>query len=202
MTVCTADRACILGAVANGAMTLSIAGRIVEACWLAIPEHVPHTRTGVCQIMPNHVHGIIEITKAHRKPRPCRGAVSPPASTRTTGTVLSHVRAGGETPPLHNVGLSDIVAFFKYQATKRINEGNGTPGRKIFQRSFYDHIVRDDTEHFFTEQYITLNPLMWSLDRNNPEVEHLTVDQIRRELREKCGLDDYAVERIVDQNAW
>ena len=43
---------------------------------------------------------------------------------------------------------------------------------------------------------------MWSLDRNNPEVEHLTVDQIRRELREKCGLDDYAVERIVDQNAW
>jgi len=72
VTVCTADRACILGAVANGAMTLSIVGRIVEDCWLAIPEHFPHTRAGVYQIMPNHVHGIIEITKAHRKPRPCR----------------------------------------------------------------------------------------------------------------------------------
>ena len=62
-TICTKHRACILGKVRDGKMRLSEIGVIVDSCWQQIPEHFLNTRVGVFQVMPNHVHGIIEIKK-------------------------------------------------------------------------------------------------------------------------------------------
>ena len=72
------------------------------------------------------------------------------------------------------------------------------PDRSIWQRSFHDRIIRDDKEHYFVEQYISLNPVMWHLDRNNPGARKSTVDQLRQELRERHSLDEYAIEHVVD----
>jgi len=61
VTICTKDRACILGDIVEGKMRLSEIGKIVETCWKEIPEHFENMRVSVFQIMPNHLHRIVEI---------------------------------------------------------------------------------------------------------------------------------------------
>ena len=168
VTVCTAERACILGEVVDGTMVLSDNGKTVNQCWREIPDHSPHVRADVCQIMPNHLHGIIEIV--------------PVGASRPGGTAPLHTPSDQPMPG----SLGAIIRSFKSAATKS---------------SYYDHIIRDDKEHFLIEQYITLNPLMWYLDRNNPSAQRMTVDQMRRELLRNHGLDEYTVERILEQSA-
>ena len=102
--------------------------------------------------MPNHTHGIIIIVGAG-SPRPY-DTFSP--------------NGGGETPPLQNQStLSQIIGYFKYQSAKRINNLKGTPGAKVWQRSFYEHVIRDDKSLQHIREYIATNPLRWELDREN-----------------------------------
>ena len=61
VTICTKDRSCTLGEIVDGVMRLSDIGRIVDACWRDIPAHFENTRVNEFQIMPNHVHGMVEI---------------------------------------------------------------------------------------------------------------------------------------------
>jgi REP element-mobilizing transposase RayT len=68
--------------------------------------------------------------------------------------------------------LGNIVAYFKYQTTKQINARRNCPGQKIWQRGYYDHIIRDDIELNRTLEYIQNNPWMWDEDDNNPEKEN------------------------------
>lgn len=121
VTICTADRTCILGEVVTGEMRLSGTGKIVESCWRKIPDHFPNTKLGAFQIMPNHVHGIIIIKDRpvgaqHAQTGIGRGEVTSPSTTK-----------GDETSPLRKVALGNVIAYFKYQATKQINAMNENP---------------------------------------------------------------------------
>lgn len=104
---------------------------------------------GPFQIMPNHVHLVTVII--------------------------------GVTIP--KITLGNIIAYFKYQSTKQINNvgigysdpnntgrGNPAPTKypKIFQRNYYEHIIRNDKELEKISWYIMNNPEMWDRDRNNP----------------------------------
>ena len=101
-------------------------------------------------IMPNHIHGVIEIHNV--------GAGSPGP--------LSNTYKGGETPPLRIGSLSEMMGYFKYQSTKQINESTGT---KIFQwqRGFYDHIIRNENDLNHIREYIQNNPGLWDMDEKN-----------------------------------
>jgi len=108
-------------------------------------------------IMPNHVHGIIMIVVGAGSPRPIK---------------FSRDRQGGETPPLQKQpSLSAIIGYFKYQSARLINEQRGTPGAKVWQRSFYEHVIRDDESLNRIREYIDTNPKRWTLDRENPDAE-------------------------------
>jgi len=192
ITICTADRLCILGEIVGASMQLSEPGKLVELCWRKIPDHFPTTRVDVFQIMPNHIHGIIQIKEKTRM-----GEVSSPV--RVTPPMMDLPGKGDGTSPPRDVRLRDIVAYFKFQATKQMNEMTGTPGRRVFQRSYYDHIIRDDVDHFFVERYIELNPIMWQLDVNNPQGQNMSIEQITRLLREEHGFDDDMVERLLER---
>ncbi len=180
VTTCTHNRACILGEIVDGKMRLSQAGEIVERCWRDIPSHFEKVRVDTFQIMPNHVHGIIEI----RNPIP--GKVS------SGGAVTA--------PPTYRfpLWLGRIVAYFKYQATKRINEVAESPGRRVFQRNYHDHIIRDDIEHYLIQQYIELNPIVWHLDVENSSGRALTIEQLREYLKSQHGLHGYALDTILN----
>ena len=164
-------------------MRLSAAGQIVASCWQELPERFPNTKVDTFQVMPNHLHGIIEMREFTG-----RGEVISP-----------HHLEGDETSPLHKVTLGSMIAYFKYQATKHINAMSGEYGKKVFQRNYYDHIIRDDMDHFFVEQYIELNPIMWELDLHNLEADSMTIETLRRRLQDEFGLSGIALERIIDR---
>lgn len=75
---------------------------------------------------------------------------------------------GGETPPLRRATLGQVVGFFKYQSTKRINALRDNPGAPVWQRNYYERVIRDDHELDGIRQYIVDNPAKWEMDENHP----------------------------------
>lgn len=170
VTICTHRKECILA-------DLGVA-RIVQKVWCwatkASPEHA-----GVDYVvMPNHVHGIVWIREA--------GAVGaqhpvyslpPTLSPLGSPDVRPSVDAGaaplrpGGAPPLavEKGSLAAIVRTFKSVATRRINAVRGTRGALVWQRNYYEHIVRSEPELGRIREYISNNPLKWILDRENPD---------------------------------
>jgi len=65
--------------------------------------------------------------------------------------------------------IGQIIAYFKYQSTKQINESHNTPGRKIWQRNYYDHIIRNEKSLNKIQEYIRNNPAIWDNDIENPD---------------------------------
>jgi len=155
VTICTKDRACLFGDVADGVMRLNQMGHIVRQCWLAIPDHVPHVLLDEFVVMPNHVHGILVMMPTHDV-----GAThaSPLQNDDTPA------RPRGPQPR----SVASIVGSFKSAAAKRINEHHGTPGAPIWQRNYYEHIIRDDESLNSIRNYIADNPLRWQIDAEHP----------------------------------
>jgi REP element-mobilizing transposase RayT len=147
VTICTHGRKCCLGEVIDWEMALSEWGEVVQEVWGALPKHYWHVYLDEFIIMPNHIHGIIQLID--EKPNPGRGGfLNPPLQQRH--------------------GLSEIVRGFKTWSVRRINQIRNTPGVKFWQRSFYDRIIRDERDLDIIRTYIHNNALKWEDDRDNP----------------------------------
>jgi REP-associated tyrosine transposase len=157
VTICTRNRECTLGEIVNDLMAHSNMANIIKKYWEDIPKHFPSVELDESVIMPNHMHGIIILNE------PRRGGVSSPRLDTDTMHSL-----GDETSPLRELTLGRVVAFFKYQSTKKVNEERGTPGAKVWQRNYYEHIIRNDADLHRIRMYIQNNPLQWALDDENP----------------------------------
>ena len=141
VTVCAQSREGLFGEIIGGGMVLSEAGRMVERTWNELPEFYCGIETDQFQVMPNHVHGVIVITENEF--------------------------------PHGTMSLSDIVHRFKSLTTHRymanVKDGEWKPfERKLWQRSFYDRVIRDDDDLGRVREYIRNNPLKWALDEYNP----------------------------------
>ena len=105
--------------------------------------------------MPNHVHGIIVIMATH-----------------DVGATHASPLQNDDTPTQprgpQRQSVASIVGSFKSAATNRINEHRGTPGAPVWQRNYFEHIIRDDESLNRIREYILNNPLQWALDRENP----------------------------------
>ena len=152
VTICTRNRECLFGDIVDGEMRLNELGIIVQRTWLDLPNHVGGIVLDAFVIMPNHVHGIITITD--------RGG--------------NTVGAGSEPAPTTRVpnrhGLPEIVRQFKTFSSRRINARRQTPGLPVWQRNYYEHVIRDERSLERIREYIANNPLQWELDRENPNV--------------------------------
>ncbi len=120
-------------------------GRAVDACWRGLPDHYPHLALDAFVIMPNHIHGIFVL-----KPIDSR---SP--SLAINGNVKRHA-------------LFEIVRAFKTFSARRVNDMRNTPGKPLWQRGYYEHVIRDDPSLTDIRAYITGNPARWAFDRENP----------------------------------
>lgn len=149
VTACTHDRRCLFGEIAGEHMVLNECGRIVESCWQAIPEHFPDIELDEFVVMPNHVHAILGIVEPV-------GAThgSPPGTSRGPG----------------HRSLGAIVGTFKTAVTQRINRLRATPGALVWQRSYYEHVIRNERALDAIRQYIADNPRRWAEDGENPDV--------------------------------
>ncbi|GIV71404.1 transposase [Caldilinea sp.] len=174
ITICTHDRAHFFGAVVNGVMRLNDAGCIAAQCWRDIPVHFPHVQLDVFVIMPNHIHGVLWIVANDNN-----------AGTQNVGaTHASPLPPRGPVP--QSVGA--IIGQFKSAVTKRINELRHTPSAPIWQRNYYEHIIRDERALNAIRRYIQENPLRWHLDRENDQ--RTGSDPLAREIWEMFQDDD------------
>ncbi|MFH1732726.1 MAG: transposase [Planctomycetota bacterium] len=134
----------------NGTMALSAPGQLVQSAWEDLPTHHRHVELDAFVVMPNHVHGIIVL--------------------RDGGTAG---RAPTETPPAfgkpQHGDLSTIVRSFKATVTKELNRRHGTLGAPLWQRNYYEHVIRNAKEWDALRQYIAANPAQWPLDSENPD---------------------------------
>lgn len=161
ITICTQHRACLFGGVVDGKMRLNPFGRIVEWTWRDLPNHVANIQLDALVVMPNHVHGIIVITPDNVGVGLGLGldvgAGSEPAPT---------AKPPQQTPKRH--ALPEIIRQLKTFSARRINQQRGTPGVPVWQRNYYEHIIRNDDSLNRIREYITENPARWAVDGENP----------------------------------
>jgi REP-associated tyrosine transposase len=155
VTICTHEKACILGRIVDRSMYPSPLGNIVAEIWNALPAHFAHVKLPAFVLMPNHVHGLIEI-----------GCLAGTRSSADTGPEA--VSAETPKPPRVVAGsLGAIIRSFKSAARRRIRLEVNYAG-EIWQRNYFERVVRDGKEFGDVCQYIVENPLMWERDSENP----------------------------------
>lgn len=163
VTVCAQDRECLFGNVVDGEIRVNDTGRMVHDIWHKIPGHFPDIAIDEFIVMPNHVHGIVVIVEAQFiAPSDCdtanRAAINHPKQNLTTKQgVMNHAPTVG-----------GIVRAFKARCTHTINQFRNTPGDPVWQRNYYEHIIRHEEEMNRIRQYIADNPLKWTEDEYNP----------------------------------
>ena len=159
VTICTQDRECFFEDIVDGEMRLNDAGIMVRDVWHKIPEHFPYTDIDEFLVMPNHVHGIIVIVGA------------PLVGAHSSGTVDHDTKNRAGTSPAPTLG--DVVGTFKSITTHQYVDGvrrKNWPAfkGKLWQRNYYEHIIRDEEEIERVRKYILENPAKWAEDENNP----------------------------------
>ncbi len=160
VTICTQNQACLFGEIVNGQMQLSDVGEVADTCWRAIPEHFPRVVLDAFVIMPNHVHGIIWIGLANRVNVGAKNlSPLPPPPPRPSQRDTSAFRSPSKT-------VGSIVRGFKIGVTKWVRSNKNF--YTVWQRNYYEHIIRNDTALNRLRQYITDNPARWEDDRENP----------------------------------
>jgi REP element-mobilizing transposase RayT len=148
VTICTLNRLCIFGGIDSGTMILNENGIIAQQCLQEIPTHYPNA---ICQhfvVMPNHVHGIIEL---NIRTAPVGALHATPLPPNRMSQISP---AAGSIPT--------IVRSYKSAVTQRIHQ-TGYLGM-IWQRNYYEHIIRDDENYKRIVEYIETNPVKWEDD--------------------------------------
>ncbi len=147
VTLCVQDRALLFGAVEGCAVRLNHAGQMIESAWLALQQSYPGVETDAFVVMPNHLHGILLLA----------GAVQPQPVAAT----------------YQALSLPDVVQRFKTLTTRLFVNGvkHGGwppfPGR-LWQRNYFEHVVRGEESLHRLRRYISDNPARWNVDAENP----------------------------------
>lgn len=128
-------------------MILNDFGKIVNECWLEIPKHFPNTKLHEHVVMPNHIHGIIEITQ-----KPVGAENFLPLQTKRH-----------EFQKMIPKSIAAIVKGLKIGVTKWFRQN--TDIHIVWQRNYHEHVIRDDKSYRFISEYIMTNPEKWQDDR-------------------------------------
>lgn len=143
ITICTHDRRPILAEITKTEHTLTRIGRLVARCWQALPRHFPNIVLDAWVIMPDHMHALVVIQSVD----------SHIHGIAATHTEYPHGTAPGSLPA--------IIQNFKSISTRAANKLMRTPGEPMWQRNYYERIVRDQAGLDLVRRYIEGNPAAW-----------------------------------------
>jgi len=160
ITLCVQERLFLFGNIINYQMQLNSAGQMLLRTWEGIGETYPGVATDRFVIMPNHMHGIIVLLAGQLGPGPV------PSEQRCK--VLA------ADPPVEQTPLYDVIKRFKTYTATLYREGVRGEGwqpyaGKLWQRGYYEHIIRDAKSLGEIRYYIINNPRRWQFDRENPK---------------------------------
>lgn len=156
VTLCTHQSCNFFGEIAGGKILLNEAGEMVKRWWLKIPDKFPTIQLDTYILMPNHLHGIIKILESNNQPKrvgadPCVRPEEKLAKNQFTSI---------------DATLPDIVKWFKTMSTNEFIRGIKLGkwdhfNKHLWQRSYYDHVIRKLSNISEVREYIENNPLRW-----------------------------------------
>ena len=139
VTICTYHAEPLLGTLTDGRVVLSDIGRAVERCWLALPQHFAGVALDVFALMPDHLHGIVVIEGGGRS------LAAAAAPQQKTGSPAGSLPA--------------IVQNFKSVSVRRVHALGYCQDAPLWQRNYYERVIRDEPELEHIREYIQTNPL-------------------------------------------
>ncbi|MEA1978088.1 MAG: transposase [Chloroflexota bacterium] len=179
VTICTRNRLPIFGRVDQGRMLLNNCGKIATRKWERLHERFPEIEIDEFIVMPDHMHGIIVI------PDPAVGAIhagNNSVGENHAGAIHAGANPIGASPvganhdlPIHELPrlarrrmtLPMVIGFYKMNTAKAINIVNDTRGTPVWQRNYYEHIIRNEDALNRIRRYIQENPIKWPVDPEN-----------------------------------
>lgn len=160
ITICTQNRECLFGEITDGAMQVNFAGKMIQKWWSELIKKFKDIELDEFIIMPNHIHGIILINIV--------------GATLCGRPDLMNEQYQKTGQP-HRVAptLGDIMDWFKTMTTNEYIVGvnmHGWPrfNGKLWQRNYYEHIIRNGDDLNTIREYIAMNPMRWAEDEENP----------------------------------
>jgi putative transposase len=175
ITICTQDRRCLFGEIVDGGMRLNDVGRIIAEQWGAIPRRFTNVELDEFVVMPNHVHGIFFIVGAplagaqRRAGDQCHASSTNqvPVDHRTSDTQTpADKRAPARGAPTVGVIVGAYKSLCVHHGLKWIKQNqSGFVLGKLWQRNYWEHIVRDESELNHIREYIRNNPAQWETDK-------------------------------------
>jgi REP-associated tyrosine transposase len=157
VTIVSHKRQNLFGEITHDEMHLNGIGVIIEEEWQRLPQRFPHVRTDIMIVMPNHLHGILVLE--------CRGTgatANDPNSVENPRAPTAE-RFGQPTPGT----IPTIIRSYKSSVTQRVAWMPGRTGRPLWQRNYYEHVVRNEADLNRIRQYILDNPTGWPMDEEN-----------------------------------
>ncbi|PCH76577.1 MAG: hypothetical protein COB98_05855 [Flavobacteriaceae bacterium] len=204
ITICTQNYAHLFGEIKNGAMIQNRLAAIITESWDAIPHHFPNTKNHEFIMMPNHIHGIIEILDTNENTTEEIGQFKSPS--KTIGSIIRgfkigtkkgfrafFISTGEKSFALKEAAYKKGKKSFTLKENER-SENEYKKGERFFaptttttaemnilkkidfdksiwQRNYYEHIIRDDNAYQNISNYIINNPKKWAEDKFFKEKE-------------------------------
>jgi putative transposase len=153
ITICTHNRQCVFGEITDNQMVLNPLSQLVHTIWFELTRYTSCILLDEFIVMPNHIHGIMMILDTpvgvapYGHPMPVDGRAQEPSPT---------------------IGIPDIVNRFKSFSTAQYRQSvthSSNVNGKLWQRGYYDHIIRNEADLDRCRHYILNNPAQWALDR-------------------------------------
>jgi len=150
ITICTHAKGAVFGRIDEGRMQMNECGRIADQRWRTLPDHHLNCELDYYVVMPNHVHGILVLHKdwtgtAGRAPTP-----------EAFGRPVSR-------------SIPTIVRSYKSSVSRHIGRCRQQKTRPLWQRGYYEHVIRHERELAAIRRYVHENPLQWHIDHENPD---------------------------------
>lgn len=180
-TICTHHRQVLFGRIRDGQMECSRAGDAVWSVWRELPVSFPAVELDEFVVMPNHVHGILRLNpvvipgrvlSASGQASSAHTEIWADAARRGNPWVArADLRSAGDPSPHRAPSVGDIIGGFKSLTAMSVNRLLDRAGAPLWQRNYYEHILRRSDDVVAVRRYISENPRQWRTDRENPRVD-------------------------------
>jgi REP element-mobilizing transposase RayT len=166
VTICAFQRKCLFGEIMDGYLRLNDMGVLVRDEWMKTSALLQNVCLDEFVVMPNHFHGIVNIVGAHCM-RPIAHDMGMDEKRVHVG--MAEKRAHISAPiRRHSGSIGSILAGFKSATTRQINLMRNNPGCPVWQRNYYERVIRNENELAGVREYIASNPMKWALDKESP----------------------------------